>query len=335
MPALEHQLAADGRAFVLVVQLIRFKIQRRQQRGDIGIVPHQQRDFRRFRRVAHQRVIDIFHQRFSHVARHFRRGEETVLIAVFQLRQHLPLLIAVNFTPRHLVFRETFIILQRKGVNQRVADFKRPGNARLLLIFSAKGIFRVAQRALLLLFTGRGVTVVGHLLQQLIAFAQLHPLPLFLHRLYGLFAEGGGIIGDHRIKRRVHGAHFFLMMYGHAAAGERAGDKELRGGDGTLQAIGIGVDRVLRRAFAAGHHSLLRQPFAHIVPHVDFQHSALGGQLSTGDIPLWPGLWRGLLQHAAVVRQRRAQVMAAHDQHLLKLVPFRCGRFLRLNASGQ
>ena len=114
----------------------------------------------------------------------------------------------------------------------------------------------------------------------------------FLHRLHRLFAKRGGIVDDHRIKRRVHGAHFFLMVHGHAAAGKRAGDKELRGGDGALQAIGIGIDRVLRRAFAAGHQPLLRQPFAHIVPHIHFQHPALGGQLAAGDIPLRPGLRR-------------------------------------------
>ena len=42
-------------------------------------------------------------------------------------------------------------------------------------------------------------------------------------------------------------------MHRDAAARERAGDKELRGGDGALQAVSVGINRVFRRALAAGH----------------------------------------------------------------------------------
>ena len=124
------------------------------------------------------------------------------------------------------------------------------------------------------------------------------------------------------------------MVHRDTAARERAGDKELRGGDGALQAVGIGVNRVFRRALTAGHQLLLRQPFAHIVAHIHLQHAAFGGQLAARHIPLRPGLGGGLLEHAAVIGQRRTQVVTAHDQHLLQLIPLRGGRVLRLSASG-
>ena len=75
-------------------------------------------------------------------------------------------------------------------------------------------------------------------------------------------------------------------MHRDAAARERAGDKELRGGDGALQAVSVGINRVFRRALAAGHQLLLRQPFAHIVAHIHLQHTAFGGQLAARHIPL-------------------------------------------------
>lgn len=58
------------------------------------------------------------------------------------------------------------------------------------------------------------------------------------------------VIGDHRIKRWVHRAHFFLMMYRNVAPRESAGDKELCRRNGALQTVGIGIYRVRRRAFA-------------------------------------------------------------------------------------
>ena len=146
-------------------------------------------------------------------------------------------------------------------------------------------------------------------------------LALFFHRLHRFFAEGVRIIGDHRVKRRVHCAHFFLMVDHNIAAGEGAVDKELSGGDGTLQAIGIGVNAVRRRAFSAGDQTLLRQPLAHIVPHIHFQNAALGGELAARNFPRRPRVWRRLLQHAAVSGKRCTKVVTAHHQHLLKLIP--------------
>ncbi|MNP49601.1 hypothetical protein D3C76_1437960 [compost metagenome] len=72
MPALEDDLAADRRALVLTGQLIGFKVEGFQQRGDVGVMPHQQGDLRRFRLVGDQRVVDILHQRLRHVPRHLR-----------------------------------------------------------------------------------------------------------------------------------------------------------------------------------------------------------------------------------------------------------------------
>ena len=276
-------------------------------------MPHQQGDFRRLRLVGNQRFIDIFHQRFRHVLRHLGGGKQRVLIAVLQLRQHAPLLVGFDFSPGDLVGREAFVILQRERIHQRVAHLQRPGYARLFFIVGAEGIFRVRQRADLFLFAGRRVGVVRHLLQQLIAFAKLHFLPFRLHRLQRFFAEFRRIIGDHRIKCRIHGAHFFLMVHGHIAARERAGDKELRGGDGALQAVSIGVNALRRWTFSRLHHPLLRQPLAHVMAHIDLQHAPFGCELAARHLPLRPLLRRGLLQHAAVVSQRRTQVMATHD----------------------
>ena len=295
---------------------------------------HQQGDFRLAGSLAHQRVIDIFNQRFGHILRHCRRGKQTILVAVFQLRQHLPLLIAGDLPPRHLIFREAFIILQGEGVYQRVAHLQRSGHSRLLLITGAKGIFTLAQGTDLLLFAGGRVAVIDHRLQQLVALGQLHSLALFFHRLQRFLAKRRGVVGNNRVEGRVHGAHLRLVMHRDAAARERAGDKELRGGDGALQAVSVGINRVFRRALAAGHQLLLRQPFAHIVAHIHLQHTAFGGQLAARHIPLRPGLGGGLLQHAAVIGQRRTQVVTTHDQHLLQLIPLRGGRVLRLSASG-
>ena len=276
-------------------------------------MPHQQGDLWRFRLLGDQRFIDILHQRFRHVLRHLGRGKQRVLIAVFQLRQHAPLLVGFDFTPGDLVGREAFVILQRERVHQRVTHLQRPGNAGLFFIVGAEGIFRVRQRADLFLFAGRRVGVVGHLLQQLVAFTKLHFLPLGLHRLERFFAEFRRVIGNHRIECRVHGAHFFLMVHGHIAARERAGNEELRGGDGALQAVGVSINAIRRWTFSRLHHPLLRQPLAHVVPHIDLQHATFGGELAARHFPLRPLLRRGLLQHAAVIGQRRAQVVTAHD----------------------
>ena len=151
------------------------------------------------------------------------------------------------------------------------------------------------------------------MLQQLIAFGKLHFLPLGLHRLERFFAEFRRVIGNHRIKGRIHGAHFFLMVHGNVAARERASDEELRCGDGTLQAVGVSINAIRRRAFSRLHHPLLRQPLAHVMAHIDFQHAALGGELTARHLPLRPLLRRGLLQHAAVIGERRAQVVTTHD----------------------
>ena len=170
MPALEDYFAANWRALVLIVELIRFEIQRGQQRSNVRIMPHQQGDFRRFRLIGDQRFINIFHQRFGDVLRHLGGGKQRVLIAVFQLRQHTPLLVSLDLTPGHLISRETFVILQRERIHQRVTHFQRTGHAWLFFIVGTERIFRVRQRADFFLFAGRRIGVVRHLLQQLIAF---------------------------------------------------------------------------------------------------------------------------------------------------------------------
>ena len=264
-------------------------------------MPHQHGYFRCFRAFSNQRIINIFHQRFGDVLRHFRGGEQAILIAVFQLRQNLPLLIRFNLAPGNLVHREAFVILQREGINQRISHLQRPRNAWLLLVLRAKRIFGIGQGTLLFFFAGRRVFVVGHLLKQLIAIVELHFAALFLHGLNGLLAEGGGIIGDHRVKGGIHGAHFFLMMDRNIATRESTGNKELRRGDRTLQAVSIGIDRVRCRAFARFHHPLLCQPLSHVVAHIDFQHTAFSSELSAGDIPFWPLFGGGLLKNAAII----------------------------------
>ncbi len=61
------------------------------------------------------------------------------------------------------------------------------------------------------------------------------------HRLYGLLPERGGIIGNYRIEGRVHMPIFSWMMNRNITAGESAGNEKLRGGDGALQTIRIGI----------------------------------------------------------------------------------------------
>lgn len=116
MPALKQQFAADRSALILAGQLIGLKVQGGEQRSDIRVVSHQQRDFRLAGSLAHQRVIDIFNQRFGDVLRHRHRGKQTILIAIFQLRQHLPLLIAGDLPPRHLIFREALADVTAFGI---------------------------------------------------------------------------------------------------------------------------------------------------------------------------------------------------------------------------
>ena len=262
---------------------------------------HQHGYFRCFRAFRNQRIINIFHQRFGDVLRHFRGGEQAVLIAIFQLRQNLPLLIRFNLAPGNLVHREAFVILQREGIDQRIPHLQRPRYAWLLLVFRAERIFGIGQGTLLFFFTGWRVFVVGHLLKQLIAIVELHFTTLFLHGLNGLLAEGGGIIGDHRIKGGIHGAHFFLMMDRNIATRESAGDKELRRSNSALQAVSIGINRIRCRTFARFHHPLLCQPLSHVVTHIDFQHTAFSSELSAGDIPFWPFLGGGLFKNVAII----------------------------------
>lgn len=89
-----------------------------------------------------------------------------------------------------------------------------------------------------------------YLLKQFITLIKMHLTTRLFHRLYGLLPERGGIIGNHRIKGRVHSAHFFLMMNRNITAGESAGNEKLRGGDGALQTIRIGIYRVGSRTFS-------------------------------------------------------------------------------------
>ena len=94
-------------------------------------------------------------------------------------------------------------------------------------------------------------------------------------------------------------------------ARESAIDKELGGSNGTLQAIGIDKDIVAVRTAAVLRQPLLGQPLTGIVTHVDFQHATFGGQLTARNVPLRPAFFGGLLQHAAVIGQRRAQIVTA------------------------
>ncbi len=61
MPALEDKLTANRRSLILGMELIGFKIQRRQQRRDIGIMPHQHGHLRQANAIGHQPLIDLFH----------------------------------------------------------------------------------------------------------------------------------------------------------------------------------------------------------------------------------------------------------------------------------
>ena len=140
---------------------------------------------------------------------------------------------------------------------------------------------------------------------EMVAVGKLEFAELFLHCRHRLFTECGGIIGDHRVKGWVHSAHFFLVMHRNITPRECAGNKELCGRNGTLQTIGIGINGVRRRAFPRFHHPLLCQPFTHVMAHIHFEHATFGGELPTGDVPFWPFIRRRLLQHTAIVRQRR------------------------------
>ncbi len=251
-------------------------------------MPHQQRDFRCLRLVGDQHVINVFHQRFRHVPRHLRRGEQRVLITIFQLRQHPPLLVGFDLAPRHLIQREAFVVLQGKGIHQRVTHLQRAGDARLFLVFGAVSVFRPGQGTDLFLFAGRRILVIGHLLQQAVALVELHALALVVHCLQRFLAEFRGVIGNNRVKGRIHGAHLFLMVHRHIAAREGPGNEELRGRHRALQAVGVGINAVRRRALPGGYHALLRQPLAHVVAHIDLQHPAFGGELPARHIPLRP-----------------------------------------------
>ncbi|SQC93889.1 Uncharacterised protein [Cedecea neteri] len=101
--------------------------------------------------------------------------------------------------------------------------------------------------------------------------------------------------------------------------------KKLRSSDGALEAVGVGINAIRRRAFAAGYQILTRQPFTHVMPHIHFQHAAFGGELPARHIPLRPCLSGRLLKHAAVVGQRRTQVVTTHQQDLLQLIAVRHG----------
>ncbi|KAG1082958.1 hypothetical protein G6F40_014936 [Rhizopus arrhizus] len=111
------------------------------------------------------------------------------------------------------------------------------------------------------------------------------------------------------------------------AAREGTGHKELRGGLGALQAVGMGVEVGGPRAIRHRQQLCLPQPLAHVAAHVDLQHAALGGQLTRSHIPARPG-FRRRVGKSAGVHHRRAQVVAAEQDDLLELVAFhrRCRR---------
>ncbi|MNE31248.1 hypothetical protein D3C80_1248010 [compost metagenome] len=110
------------------------------------------------------------------------------------------------------------------------------------------------------------------------------------------------------------------MMHADIATGESAVGKELRGCHRALQAVGINVNAAGRWAAFLRQNAGLLEPGVKIVAHIDFQYPALGGQQATRRIPGRPGFRRGLCQHAAVIGQRRTQVMATHHQHLIQLI---------------
>ncbi len=66
---------------------------------------------------------------------------------------------------------------------------------------------------------------------------------------------------------------------------ESAGNEKLRGGDGALQTIRIGIYRVGRRTFSRRYQPLRDQPFTCVVSHIDFQHAAFRRQLPAGNVP--------------------------------------------------
>ena len=84
-------------------------------------------------------AANIVDQRRSDLARDLWRGKQRILIAVFNRGQRLPLL-RVLICPGDLLKREALIVLQGKGVHQRVADFQRAATLGSLP-FSALNLF--------------------------------------------------------------------------------------------------------------------------------------------------------------------------------------------------
>lgn len=222
--------------------------------------------------------------------------------------------------PCHLFHRETFVILQHKGVHQRVAHPQRAGDARLFARHRAHHAGFFGQVTVFVGLAGGGILVVDDLRQLLVRSVQLQRAQRGVHRRQRLLVEGLAGVGDDRVEGRIHLAHLVLMVHADVTAGERAVAEELRGGHRALQAVGVDVHAAGGRATLLRQQAGLLQPGVEVVPHIHFQHPALGGQLAARRFPGRPGLRRRLRQHAAVVGQRRAQVMAAHDQHLFQLI---------------
>ncbi len=101
-------------------------------------------------------AANIVDQRRSDLARDLWRGKQRILIAVFNRGQRLPLLRGFNLSPGDLLKREALIVLQGKGVHQRVADFQRAGDIGFLAVFRTEFILIIAaERALFFTIAGR------------------------------------------------------------------------------------------------------------------------------------------------------------------------------------
>ena len=139
-----------------------------------------------------------------------------------------------------------------------------------------------------------------------------------LHCSEGSLFKLCAVIGDDRVKHRIHGADFRLVVHGDGTARESTGGKELRGGNRALKAVGVDIQLFFTgRAQGVRQQFVLIQPLAEIVPHINFQCAAFGGQITALRIPRRPGFIGDFGQNTGI-HNRRAQVVAAHHQNLFQ-----------------
>ena len=243
----------------------------------------------------------------------------------------------LNFAPSDFVCRVAFVVLQDEAVGRAGAVTQRAFGTGFFVLREGEAVRHFFEVALFFFFAGGGVVVIQHGFEDLVvfgeAFVQFGEAAFAEHVVNGFLGFGDkGVI--HRaahdgVEGVVHFAHFFEVVDGNVAVGERAFDEVFAGVDGARQAVGIDEQLVGGRAAVFFDEADGVKPFVHVVREAGFEFAAARGEVAAFGFPRCPGVRGGFSERAAVTDERRADAVAAQDGDFFQGVAFwrECGAF--------